>query len=415
MPEKCTIPKEEMLALREQGLSNAQIAEKLGISYITVKRYIGNQPQSLTEKNKVGNSKKDVTVEKILELRKKGLSCAKIASKLGVSDATIWNRLKKAEKIEILPPGEAEKVEKVEKTAPKPEIQPETAKIAPVFAPTPTTLKKQEEIPVKIFDFSYIPNLYGFYDAVMKQAVPEPWEFKEKDKDVTYPGMAILTNYINRMFTERALEYNSCNDEEERNKIILFHGDYCYIHSGLYTTGYRGLYLVFGVNRHPQSRYRWYSLGVRSEDSLATKGIFSLPEHRQFMVNKAKPFNPNLPINISTQHIIAKPENLERFPESIRNAWNLPLLFETAIELSRRIACTSPQTAVLSTRVGDVIYLLPLYFTNPEKPDLVAVLEDVGGCYFCRTAITPNMAYLDARLNGRPTVKWLTDLVEPVK
>lgn len=402
------VTQEELLAQREQGLSNAQIAEKLGVSVATVHRRIGAQPNKDTIAQRRKKVASDKELQEILRLREKGLSNYQIGSIFGVSEHTIRKRLKNAQKTEIPTPPEPEKVE-------KPAPAPETAKMTPISTSTPSIQKKREEIPVKIFDFSYIPNLYGFYDAVMKQAVPEPWEFKEKDKDVTYPGMAILTNYINRMFTERALEYNSCNDEEERNKIILFHGDCCYIHSGLYTTGYRGLYLVFGVNRHPQSRYRWYSLGVRSEDSLATKGIFSLPEHRQFMVNKAKPFNPNLPINISTQHIIAKQENLERFPESIRNAWNLPLLFETAIELSRRIACTSPQTAVLSTRVGDVIYLLPLYFTNPEKPDLVAVLEDVGGCYFCKTAITPNMAYLDARLNGRPTVKWLTDLVEPIK
>lgn len=413
MARKNAVATEDIIALRQKGFTAAEIARMLNISVSTVNKRIQAYKDGASEPKKV---KKEFSIEDILERKEKGLSNYKIASEFGVSEQTIRTRLKKAEKIESSTPPEAEKVEKIEKTAPEPVIQPETAKITPISAPAPSTSKKREDIPDDLLNFAYIPNLYEFYNTIFCQAMPEPWAFKKLDsgKEVSYPGMSILPNYINRIFKERAREYNSCADEE-CDKIILFRKDYCYIHTGLYTPEYKGLYLVFEKNRHPYARVPWYCVGVKSSSVLATRGVFQLPEHRSLMPDVAKPFNPDLPIVVNADHILKKPENRERLPESIRNAWNLLLLFETAVELARRKARITPQIVVTYYRVAGHSFLLPLYLTNPEKPDIVAVLEDVGDHYFCRTAITPNMAYASARLNGRPTVDWLTDLVEPVE
>lgn len=42
------LPKTELLAMRENGMSNAEIARKLSISYNTVLNLIGRQPESTT-------------------------------------------------------------------------------------------------------------------------------------------------------------------------------------------------------------------------------------------------------------------------------------------------------------------------------------------------------------------------------
>ena len=48
-------------------------------------------------------------------------------------------------------------------------------------------------------------------------------------------------------------------------------------------------------------------------------------------------FNPEWPIRVNVNHILGDEENLERIPAKIRKAKNLPLLFETAVELGRRM------------------------------------------------------------------------------
>jgi response regulator of citrate/malate metabolism len=45
--------------------------------------------------------KKNVTIEKILELKKKGLTLDEIANTLGVCKTTIWRRLKEFEKTQV--------------------------------------------------------------------------------------------------------------------------------------------------------------------------------------------------------------------------------------------------------------------------------------------------------------------------
>ena len=47
---------------------------------------------------------------------------------------------------------------------------------------------------------------------------------------------------------------------------------------------------------------------------------------------------PEWPIRVNVDHILGDEENLSRIPAEIREAQNLPLLLETAVELARRKA-----------------------------------------------------------------------------
>ena len=53
-------------------------------------------------------------------------------------------------------------------------------------------------------------------------------------------------------------------------------------------------------------------------------------------------YNPEWPIRVNVDHILGDEENLSRIPAEIREAHNLPLLLETAVELARRKAVVEP-------------------------------------------------------------------------
>lgn len=116
---------------------------------------------------------------------------------------------------------------------------------------------------------------------------------------------------------------------------------------------------------------------------------------------------------MNTEHILGDEANIQRLPESVRDTWNLPLLLETAVELGRRRAVVYPSIIVPQVFQSDVQFLIPIFLTNPERPDLAMALSPMDGYYYGHTCLTLQMAYLNARLIARPMASWLTELVEP--
>jgi len=123
-------------------------------------------------------------------------------------------------------------------------------------------------------------------------------------------------------------------------------------------------------------------------------------------------FYPEWEIRVNVSHILEDAENVARLPESLQGAWNLPLLLETAVELGRRMAAISPSLVVPQAFQGRIQYLMPIYLTNKDRPDLAMALSDLAGYYIGHTCLTLEMAYLNARLLARPTASWLTGLVD---
>lgn len=62
----------------------------------------GKTPKEILEKfdvKNIGNTRKDISTSRILELRKEGMSIPKIASVVGCSQGTVWNRLAKLKEL----------------------------------------------------------------------------------------------------------------------------------------------------------------------------------------------------------------------------------------------------------------------------------------------------------------------------
>ena len=79
-----------------------------------------------------------------------------------------------------------------------------------------------------------------------------------------------------------------------------------------------------------------------------------------YMTQYGVNYNPEWPIRVNVEHILGDAENLSRIPPEIREAQNLPLLLETAVELARRKAVVEPSIVVPQGYQGRVQYLLPI-------------------------------------------------------
>ena len=157
----------------------------------------------------------------------------------------------------------------------------------------------------------------------------------------------------------------------------------------------------------------WYFRGFADELSPLLRHISPLPEKPSYyMTQYGVNYNPEWPIRVNVDHILGDEENLSRIPADIREAQNLPLILETAVELARRKAVVEPSIVVPQGYQGRVQYLLPICLTDMERPDLAMTLTIMDGYYLGNTCLTLEMAYLNARLLSRPVAHWLTDIVE---
>ena len=151
--------------------------------------------------------------------------------------------------------------------------------------------------------------------------------------------------------------------------------EFACFHTGLYTRRYKAIYGCFDRNKRQASMLDWYFRGFSDELSPWLKYISPLPKKPSYyMAQYGVNYNPEWPIRVNIDHILGDEENLSRLPASIRDAQNLPLLLETAVELARRKALIEPSIVVPQGYQGRVQYLLPICLTDMENPDLAMTL-----------------------------------------
>lgn len=273
-------------------------------------------------------------------------------------------------------------------------------------------MDRKNYIQTDLFLFAYIPDWYEKLAELAEMAIEEPWKFKWAHYQTKNTQTPILERYIREIFRMQATAYNAATDQwEEQNALNLSRHSACF-HTGLFTRNYKPIYACFEPNKKMDSTLEWHFQGFADDNSTLLKHSAPLPKSPLLGLHERPGFNPGWMIRTNVRHILEDSDNQQRIPEDMRGIKFLPLLLETATELARRRAMMEPAIVVPQVFRGRIQYLLPISLSDPERTDLAMALSIMKGYYQGETCLTPQMAYLNARLIGRPTAHWLVELVE---
>ena len=197
--------------------------------------------------------------------------------------------------------------------------------------------KRKQMIAPDLFEFAYVPDWYGHLAELERLALPESWRFRKPSRETENTETPILERYIHTIFRKQVIDFNSESDPRKADSIFHLENECVCFHTGLYTPQYKGIYGYFERNNFSDSLRDWYFRGFCDELSPKLRYIEPLPQKPVYhMAQSGINFNPEWPIRVNVNHILGDEENLERIPAKIRKVKNLPLLFETAVELGRR-------------------------------------------------------------------------------
>jgi len=267
-------------------------------------------------------------------------------------------------------------------------------------------------IETELFNFAYVPAWFEQLYELSQMAVPEPWRYKEPGYETQNTETPILERYLNQVFRKQAIEHNNAQNPSEADSAFYVRNEFACFHTGLYTKHFKGILMCFNRNKRLDTLKQWYFKGFADESSDKLKYVQLLPLRPSFPMRQWMTYyDPEWEVRVNTDHILGDEENVARLPEPIREAWNLPLLLETAVELARRKALVDWSLAVPQVFQNRVQYLLPIHLTNMARPDLAMALSVMEGYYIGHTCLTLEMAYQNARLLAKPTATWLSDLV----
>lgn len=441
MAKRLGVSASEMMVYREQGMTNVEIAKLLGTTATTVLKYIGKQPEEMTNANRAKQAvhlkppKRKASIEDMRTLRENGMSNKEIAEALQVSYATVHaaigkqpaemtkkvkqkaveiaRKAKKQEKCEETEQNSLEKCENAD-SGPVEKCDEPVEEAEPALKKAPSRSAKVYQISNRLSLFAHFPSWYEQLHLLKEMAAPEPWRFKGFDLDPNNPETPILAGYLNYVFNQLATLYNATPVGED-GKYILIKGGWACFNTGLFTDTHKPIYATFVKNPKPGVQPWLFTAFVTDNAILHAHPLPTPPQSARPSLGA---FQPELDIRVGAEHILKNPKNAQRLPISIKDAWNLPMLLFAAVEMSKQRALVEPDIVVRGLAVnrgtGACIdhYLLPLWLTNPDTPDLALCVQKFDGFYTGNTCIMPGMAYTNARNFGRPQAKWLRDLVE---
>lgn len=240
------------------------------------------------------------------------------------------------------------------------------------------------------------------YERLARMAKDEDWNFHRSEFVRHGQSYPILSSYLNYTFL-RLLEEGKITYSAD--------GDRACFNTGLQTKNEKDIYATFFRNKKAREKDQpnWNLYGFFDSYSNKLSDFSPLPDLASYVQNPVDlVFNTQCEIEVNYDHIFD--ENNERLPEVLRNNRTLAIAaMQGSVELLKDKILRNYKTAIPHWYRSKIQLLLPLNLTSETEADLALVAEkDPTKClYRIKTALTMDMAYLDARLITRPDRDWL--------
>ena len=260
------------------------------------------------------------------------------------------------------------------------------------------------------FEYARVQHWYGRLRMLEEMLIKENWQTNsDYSKNFTNP---VLDNYI-RYTAKRIFEL--CNLYPDRAETWYLETDSSAIfNTGLFTPKYERVYAVMYYDPQLDGRI-WNFSGFYKESDKTLLQFSHLPAKAEYFEDvKDLVFNPRLDLRVNIGHILDDPNNLNRIPIALREAANLQLVFEGALQMTRRRIEYDFKVATPSYYEQQIQFLLPIYLLGLDKPDIVLAVSNQGEFNYGHTCLTMDMAYSNARLLSPPTGWLAREIVERV-
>jgi hypothetical protein len=242
----------------------------------------------------------------------------------------------------------------------------------------------------------------SLFEKLSLMAKHENWNFKSKAFKKDRDSFVILRNYLNYTFIRIQQQQKIIFSEDENRA--------CF-NTGLQTPSEKDIYATFFKNKQASkfNKPDWTFYAFADSYSDKIKDFHPLPDVATYIEDSSDlVFDLSYEIEVNIDHIVT------------RNRSRLPEIFQD----NERLAMTSIQgaTAFLKEKIRrnykiaiphwynyKIQLLLPLNLLSDDKADLALVADKDHSrkIYRIKTALTMDMAYIDARLICRPDREWL--------
>jgi len=291
---------------------------------------------------------------------------------------------------------------------------------------------------MRLFDFAFLPNYPEPLERLAGLARPEPWG----------KGLRYLKSYFNQVF-DRAFGTSHMAASKD--------GTHQCFHTGLYSSQFRPIYAVFTKNERPDAQ-PWFFRGFAIEGSRGLGEVLAdlweeLPSPVQFYTHPKELIlrSDEVERGVDWEHLVLdfvhrwpkdwldrtfggrivmqdirgwEREDASAYFSELRDAIRAEhALLRTLISDAQEMYAVSMRRHRADYRTAIPLWMgkdgcigwgLPLASRDVETPDVVLALEgSPASGVSAKSVLTPEMAYNNARVFGRPESPWLLAATQP--